>query len=336
MAYPIMLKFRMDKKYNLEMGIVGKIVTTIIFYGALFGIIQIADQNTSLNFIAYFAATIFLYRHVYNPKFNEREERAYQESLAAETAAMRPYFKPLLYIFIGGVLCNIFMYVLAPVSAFKFLISSIALFAIFTLIIYSKAARGSQKRGWCDFAYAHNFLYSPHGDVQGLPPALHSLQTHTGNPTMTNVLTGTLSNHALRMYTYTYRWAKKAQNSVLITEWTLPPSRPSMCILSNVGGFSETIRVSNTFTGTMTVLEGNFSQHFSVYVEPGSEAHVREILQPDVMVHLLDELSEYNFLFIDDHVYIIADSVPFSLLPEMLERIKTIFLKIEQTLIRMD
>lgn len=62
------------------------------------------------------------------------------------------------------------------------------------------------------------------------------------------------------------------------------------------------------FAGRSIELEGDFRDHFNVYVEEEGEPEVRRILSPDLMVLLIDELSDFSFLFFGNRLYIFLNS----------------------------
>ncbi len=146
--------------------------------------------------------------------------------------------------------------------------------------------------------------YVPTGDVATLHELLQSIAVEPKKSTLSNIFLGNLSGYAARIFDFDYTWMKEARYSETFLEVTVSGNIPKMLILSKKDEFVGTIDPKSIFLGGMDTLEGDFSKHFLVYTEPDAGMEVRQILTPDVMASLIDEMSDVSFLIFDDKVYV--------------------------------
>lgn len=125
---------------------------------------------------------------------------------------------------------------------------------------------------------------------------------------MTNVISGALSGFFVRIFDLNFKWMKNASYGATFLELSLPRDVPDMLIISKKGEFAGVIDAKKFFAGRSIELEGDFRDHFNVYVEEEGEPEVRRILSPDLMVLLIDELSDFSFLFFGNRLYIFLNS----------------------------
>ena len=113
-----------------------------------------------------------------------------------------------------------------------------------------------------------------------------------GGP-MANVLTGIYEGAPIRLYEYQFVTGSgkhKQTHPFIVSEIDTGGTLPR--VFMKPEGFSVFGKPSGT---KLLSLEGNFNEHFDVYVPEDSEIEALQILEPDVMVKLIDEFSAFGF-----------------------------------------
>jgi hypothetical protein len=179
------------------------------------------------------------------------------------------------------------------------------------LILLSKLRRSmglsSLKQGneaFLAFLQKIGMSYQEKGDELSLAPKLNAGFQKTK---ITNIVSGHLDLFPFRLFNFYYVWTKKGANLVLMLELSLPKAIPSMLILSRQDEFYQTLTPAKMEADTKVRLEGNFNEHFAVHVQAGAEDEIRQILTPDLMLALIEEMPRFSFLFLDDKLYIELD-----------------------------
>ncbi len=146
--------------------------------------------------------------------------------------------------------------------------------------------------------------YVSTGDVSSLHELFQSIAVERKKSTLSNIYLGNLSGYPARIFDFDYIWMKEARYSETFLEVTVSGNIPKMLILSKNDEFVGTIDPRSIFPAGLDTLEGDFSKYFTVYTEPGAGMEVRQILTPDVMASLIDDMTDVSFLIFDDKVYV--------------------------------
>lgn len=108
-----------------------------------------------------------------------------------------------------------------------------------------------------------------------------------------NILVGTYEGVPIRLYEYQFTTGSgkhKQTHPFVVSEIDTRGNLPH--IFMKPDGFS----MFGKPTGTKLLsLEGNFNEHFDVYVPEDSEIETLQILEPDVMIKFIDEFNSFGF-----------------------------------------
>lgn len=262
------------------------------------------------NFLAGIVAAIVLPFHFYyylraRPK--TKADALNEKELEIQRAVMRPYIKHIVLVVLGVLVLNIIIYALTKNSGFIFIFDFVALFSAVVVAssLYRKQRRGKDTENMVAVSREMGFAFSPVGDISTLHERLLVLGQEPEKSRITNVFSGTLEGYPTRIFDFYYVWLKKAAYTATLLEITNSRKCPKMLIVSKKDDFGDTFTPSSIFPCVVVKLEGNFSDYFSLFVESGAEDEIRQILTPDLMVVLIDTMSDLSFMFFDDKLYVV-------------------------------
>jgi hypothetical protein len=278
-------------------------ITITVFFGILTIAIWI-HQGAIGGIFSGTLFSLFLYRNVLNSRPKTGADILYEPSLEIERDVVRPYTKQLIYIFIIILIADVILYALTRnVTSLLtlFFLEILALVSYYLFQIQS-IHRYRDNQAKQDAAQEIGFTFSPTRDITAIHEKIRAIGS---NPQITNIFTGNLQGFPCMLFDFHYVWMKKASYEVTILEITNEKLCPNMLIISKSHSFGNTFNLSAMFPGIPVTLEGSFSKYFSLFVERGSEDEIRQILPPDLMATLIDDMPDLSFLFFDNKVYVI-------------------------------
>lgn len=230
-----------------------------------------------------------------------------EKELEIQRTVMRPYIKPISLIILGVVVLNITFYTLTKNSGLLFVIDFILLFLGIIIVgnIYGKRRRKMDVEDMTVVSREMGFVYSPVGDISTIHERFLALAQEPEKSQSTNVFSGIIEEYPTKIFDFYYVWMKKAAYTTTVLEITNSRKCPKMLIISKNDEFGDTFSPSKIFPCVSVELEGNFSDYFSLFVEPGAEDEIRQILTPDLMAELIDNMPNLSFMFFDHQIYVV-------------------------------
>jgi hypothetical protein len=144
--------------------------------------------------------------------------------------------------------------------------------------------------------------FSANGDPLKLPQLLRSFGKRSR---IENVFSGMLDGFTIQIFDYIFVYTKNIEYRATMLEIITARTFPTMMILSRTDNLEGTIAPKQLFDGVPVQLEGNFSDHFSVYVARDAEDDVRLFLTPDIMATLIDDMPDTGYFFTENKVYVV-------------------------------
>lgn len=171
------------------------------------------------------------------------------------------------------------------------------------VIAYANVRSKMQKLFYSELANALGCTYAP-----SYPKPTTGLLFSFGQGfQLTNVLSGTYKNISFRLadYTYSIGSGKSQHNyyyvvSELITQSTLP----HIMVIPNSWEESLLGNKWKPFNTEPLSLEGDFNTKFAVFVEKGKEIEALQILEPDLMLKLMDSFEKFGFECVGSSIYL--------------------------------
>jgi hypothetical protein len=154
------------------------------------------------------------------------------------------------------------------------------------------------------FALSNGYTYEAQGIVDETYGSIFQVE---GTQTVSDIVTGSFNNQALRLFLYDLthgsgRNQKVYRNTVL--EITLPGKVPAMLLSTkrfNTLGMSI---VAASGIHNSILLEGDFNKYFTLYTPEGTQIEALEVFAPNLMAILEDNSRGYDVEFIANKIYI--------------------------------
>ncbi len=219
---------------------------------------------------------------------------------------VKKYYKKQIYLsYVLFIVGAVSLFPIPPLGFFIILIAG-----LMRWWLHSTVAAKINHEFLLRIAAALHYEYKGHGDPSTLSGKIFQIGEQQS---MTDVLVGVCENFPLRLFTYRFTIREKVVEDgkrrdrmhpfvYSFFEIEFPSDLPSVAIVSkNIDrnhilsalALEETVR-----------LEGSFNDSFYTYVEKGKQMEIRQILTPDVMVHLMDTTLTYSFFFSGKKLYI--------------------------------
>lgn len=284
-----------------RVGIVGKTIFILLF---LVLAVTIAHYK---GFMAGIGSGIvfsfWLHRNIFRYQLKTKADVLYEQELKIQRESFKPYIPYIgwfLLVIVGG---GGALYVVTR-EAGTFIIFVTIVSIVFLLFFYLLKGRLSSQ----DIVTTMNqmgFMRASVVDISSIHERIQSLGKNIG---MGNLFSGSVDGFSARIFDFSYEWAGDAGYNMTLLEVTNTRKCPNMLIISKSDTFCETISLNNIFPGVPVQLEGNFSEHFSLFVEDGAEDTIRQFLPPDLMAVLIDKMPDFSFMFFDDKLYIVISN----------------------------
>ncbi len=201
--------------------------------------------------------------------------------------------------------------------------------------LYSSVTKKMRDAFMEQFAAANGYTFEAKGNPGGQDGVMFSLG-HSRN--MEDVITGQFQNHPVQLFNYSYSVGSGKsevtyQHTVFDTNFN--SKLPDILLYSKNNQTGEALSAA----GVREVkLEGDFNQHFRLWVPPGFEIEALEIVAPDFMAALEDRWPEFTLELTSGHLYVYAarylDTA--AELKSMYELVQYLIEKIEPVLARME
>jgi hypothetical protein len=123
-----------------------------------------------------------------------------------------------------------------------------------------------------------------------------------------DIMTGVYRDFPMRIYTYTFITGygkNQTTHHRSIVELNYGKALPHIYLSSN--SFINDLLSGDlvSMNAKKVTLEGDFNEHFTLYIEGDADVEVREIFQPDFMQELIEKYSEYRIELSGNFVYIV-------------------------------
>lgn len=158
------------------------------------------------------------------------------------------------------------------------------------IIIYGWVSARMQKLFFTQLAEVLGMTYEPSADRSTVSG--YFFDVGAGDRPR-NVLTGAYEGVPIRLYEYHFTTGSgkhKQTHRFVVSEIDTQGNLPH--VFMRPEGFSVLGKPPET---KLLSLEGNFNDHFNVYVPEDSEIEALQILEPDVMARLIDEFKAFGF-----------------------------------------
>lgn len=316
-----------------EIGFLGKFLALILCL--VCGVIAAHYKGTFSGIFVTVCVGGWVYFNVLKRGPKTREDILYEEQLELQRKAFNTYKSRIPYDLIVFVFVNLVVYFITRNIVLLIFVDLVFLGAWSFFI--SKSKNNSEVKDRITIAQELGLTFSQSGDTL----FVHERLQHVGaNTQISNVFSGKIESLPIAIFDFYYKWMKKTANKVTVLEITNTKNCPNMLIISKSDSFGETIKIENFFQGVKVDLEGNFSEHFDVFVESGAEDEVRQFLTPDMMVVLIDSMPELSFMFFDNKVYVVLSTAAFGFLKNdfvhQVNKVKFIISKWSLTLSKME
>jgi len=246
---------------------------------------------------------VWIYYNVLKYRPKTQGDILHEQEMHLQRSLFRPYRKWIMYFFLIVGISNAVLYLVTRELGLLgvFDMASIVLLLLFLSRIRNNAAQESRK----SVASEMGFEFSQTGDILSIH---EKLRTFGQDSRITNVFSGVIEGYPVRIFDFSYTWMKKAAYEATLLEITNSRKCPNMFILSKSDAFGETFDSTRFFSGVPVQLEGDFSNYFDLFVENYAEDEIRQFLAPDIMVTLIDTMSDLSFVFFDDKIYVVLSN----------------------------
>ena len=178
------------------------------------------------------------------------------------------------------------------------------------LFFYFRYAKQARQMMMTQIAQSFGYSYSADASLDSIDGLIFS---NGHSRSMSDVLSGTYRDHPVRMFTYqfTVGSGKSAHTYTdTVCELTYDAPLPHVVLLphqwlgvsADVGLFSG---LGNLQKGE---LEGDFNEHFDIYVEKDAQLELREIFEPDIMQELVNLFKDCDVEISGNKLYILVHS----------------------------
>lgn len=285
-----------------RVGIVGQIIFSLLFLALAITIAHY--KGVFMGIVSGIIFSWWLYQNMFRRQLKTKADVLYEQEMEVQRNIFRPYARIITYFFLVTFIGNIGLYFITEDSEFIAILDFIAAtaFLAFLHIIMKRSGRQdivSTTMSQAGFTLTSDGdILSTHEKIRFLGPCI----------SMGNIFSGSIGGFPARIFDYSYEWMRDASYTVTFLEVTNVRKCPNMLIISKSDTFSETIIPDKIFPGIPVQLEGNFSEHFSLFVEGGAEDEIRQFLPPDLMAVLIDRMPDLSFLFLDNKIYIVLSN----------------------------
>lgn len=168
-------------------------------------------------------------------------------------------------------------------------------------VLISYKQKKANERLMQECATELQYLYEPKGDPVTLVDSLYKLED-VSRQKIKNIFSGFYAGYPIRTFDYNFWFTygkTTSQYSLSFFEIQIGMKFPTMLITSKEDSFTSLRDLQSEIIKNNEVvdLEGNFSDYFSVLIEPDKQMEIRQILTPDMMVYLIDTIPSFSFLF---------------------------------------
>ncbi|MBP9752037.1 MAG: hypothetical protein KBD19_04215 [Candidatus Moranbacteria bacterium] len=237
----------------------------------------------------------------YRPK--TKGDILHEQEMRLQRNLFRPYLKKVIYFFLIVGIGNVALYLVTREPGLLGALGMV-IFVLF-LLFFSRIRNNASKESRQLVASEMGFAFSQTDDILSVHEKLRTLGQE---PRITNVFSGIIEGYPVRIFDFYYKWMKKASYEATLLEITNSRRCPNMLILSKSDAFGETFDATRFSPGVSVRLEGDFSNHFALFVENYAEDEIRQFLTPDLMVALIDTMPDLSFMFFDDKVYVVLSN----------------------------
>ena len=211
---------------------------------------------------------------------------------ATWTYIKEKYGLKVYFILLGLLLVEMFL-----LQSILIVIATLVLAAILYGSIYNKV----DNRFYQQIAELNGYSYEPKGylDVKG-----HIFRIGDSRK-FEDIISGQFEDHPLKIFAYKFTTGsgkQRSEHKLSICELTFPTKMPN--IILNAHNFSSYSLYD--FGLRKLSLEGDFNEHFTLYVTPGHEIEALQIFTPDIMQDFLEKSKNYDVEFTDDRLYILS------------------------------
>lgn len=175
--------------------------------------------------------------------------------------------------------------------------------AMITIILSIYINKKVLEKNCKEFADKMGYIYLTKAPTESIPLAFRKLGSSLF---IKNVFETIYQKYPVRMFTLalTVGGGKRKQTfECSVYEITFPLQVPTMIIATKEGVASWADGFSVEHLETVH-LEGNFDTYFTTQSVNSAQMEIRIILSPDIMAFMIDEMSEYSFIFMDNKLYI--------------------------------
>jgi hypothetical protein len=186
------------------------------------------------------------------------------------------------------------------------------------VILYSYIKAEIRDKFYEQFARAHKFSFEKAGLPMALDGGLFSLgEDRTGFDLVEGQMQGfplALFNYSFTVRDYASAIQEQQQHtySNTIVRLEFPKVFPSIYMRVRPGFFSDGELPNLAGNREKLELEGDFNEHFEIYVQKGLEIELYQIFNPEFMARLLDHWKNYTLEFVGKHLYVYSPSVVYT------------------------
>lgn len=287
---------------KMRVGVVGR-----MFFISLFLVLAVTIAHYRGSMAGIGSGIIFswwLYRNMFRRQLKTKADVLYEQELKIQQDLFKPYIKYILSFLFITIIGDAVLYLITR-EAESLIIFDVILAILFLVFLYVMRERLGSRDVMATTMNQIGFTLTSDGDVSSVHERIRSLGQDVS---MGNIFSGTIGGFPARTFDFSYEWMKNASYAMTLLEITNSRKCPNMLIISKDDAFGETISLDRIFPGVPVQLEGNFSEHFSLFVEVGAEDEIRQLLPPDLMTVLIDRMPDFSFLFFDNKIYMVISN----------------------------
>jgi len=182
----------------------------------------------------------------------------------------------------------------------------VALPLMIPLMFYGYLSSKARHEMVAQIAQSFGYTYQKTASMSDVSGAIFT-QGHSRN--ITDVMAGMYRDLPIRFYTYSYTVQEGKHSHTyhdVVCELTYSSPLPHMVLLAqNFFGNGDVGFFSGLGSLQKAQLEGGFDEHFKLYVDPGAQIELREVLQPDVMQDLIDRFHDDDLEIHGNKIYLL-------------------------------
>ncbi len=167
-----------------------------------------------------------------------------------------------------------------------------------------KIKRNFQHAFFEQFAISNGYTFTQKGAIGETYGAIFR---QAGTHTASDIVVGKYQDNSMRLFLHEWRLGRDSHTNTVI-EIDLQGQLPNLLMVNKKSQFTRaglvsTFRTKNTFS-----LEGDFDQHFTLYGEDKYRIEALQVFDPEIMALMMDESKQYSVEFVNDRIYIYANS----------------------------